>query len=291
MSDIETPDMAQRKQQVARLFGRAATTYDRIGPRFFSHFGRRLVEIAEISTGSRVLDVATGRGAVLFPAVECVGPHGRVTGIDLSEAMVQETARELAVRRLSAISSVRLMDAEALEFPDESFDYVLCGFAIFFFPRLYHAMSEFRRVLKHNGRVCVTTWGKAPDGQWDWLDKIIEAYLPPEPEINPGNETPISPQPEFDSPTGLTAILNEAGFHKVQIYQEAADFTYASEEECWSTWWSHGRREILESIEQTKGVEGLEEFKLEVFKYLTKMRQTGGLHESFHVHVGLGTKP
>jgi hypothetical protein len=48
--------------------------YDRVGPRFFSHFGRRLVALAQIPSGAHVLDVATGRGAVLFPAAECVGP-------------------------------------------------------------------------------------------------------------------------------------------------------------------------------------------------------------------------
>jgi ubiquinone/menaquinone biosynthesis C-methylase UbiE len=50
------------KENVAGLFDRVASTYDRVRPRFFSHFGRRLVELAQIPSGADVLDVAAGRG-------------------------------------------------------------------------------------------------------------------------------------------------------------------------------------------------------------------------------------
>ena len=85
MSSDESSDAVQTKLEIAGVFGRAAPIYDRIGPRFFAHFGRRLVELAEVPSGARVLDVATGRGAALFAAAEAVGRHGHVTGIDLSE--------------------------------------------------------------------------------------------------------------------------------------------------------------------------------------------------------------
>jgi O-methyltransferase/aklanonic acid methyltransferase len=96
MSHNEPSDIAKRKQQLSGMFDRVAPTYDHIGPRFFSHFGRRLVEIAQIPSGSKVLEVATGRGALLYPVSESVGPDGHVIGIDLSEMMVQETTKELA---------------------------------------------------------------------------------------------------------------------------------------------------------------------------------------------------
>ena len=49
------------------------------------------------------------------------------------------------------------MDAEKLEFPDNSFDFVFCGFALFFFPSILKAVSEFKRVLKPGGRLVVST--------------------------------------------------------------------------------------------------------------------------------------
>jgi len=290
MSYNEPSDSAQRKQQVSGIFDRAATTYDHVGPRFFSHFGRRLVELAQIPNGATVLDVATGRGAVLFPAAESVGAQGHVTGIDLSEGMVQETAKELARLGESSNIKVHQMDAEHLQFPDGSFDFVLCAFAIFFFPQLDGAMSEFRRVLKPNGHIVVTTWDKALDEQWNWFDEIAKAYLPPEPEANETAESESALEPVFDTPDGLEAIMNAAGFADIQIISEAAEFVYATEEEYWSTLWSHGGRVTLERIEQATGSDGLQRFKSDVVKKAQLIKQTDGIHQLFSVLFALATK-
>lgn len=54
----------------------------------FSQLGQRLIEVSHITPGTRVLDVASGKGAVLFAAADQVGSEGRVVGIDLAENMV-----------------------------------------------------------------------------------------------------------------------------------------------------------------------------------------------------------
>ena len=63
----------RKRDESRRVFSEAAPIYDRIGPPIFSHFGQRLVEVSAISLGAKVLDVASGRGAVLFPAAAKVG--------------------------------------------------------------------------------------------------------------------------------------------------------------------------------------------------------------------------
>lgn len=290
MSGDETPEIAQKKQRLAGVFGRAASTYDRVGPRFFSHFGHRLVELARIPSGAKVLDVATGRGAVLFPAAESVGPQGHVIGIDLSERMVQETAQELA-RRGVPNAEVRQMDAEYLQFPDELFDYVLCGFSIFFFPQLDRALSELRRVLKPDGRIALTTFDKLMKGQWKWFDELLEAHLPPKPEVNRTPDLQSPRPPEFDKPEGLKLIMSTAGFTNAQVISETAEFVYADEEEFWSTLWSHGLRGSLERIEKTTGPDGLRRFKANVFERLQAIKQTDGIHQLFPVLFTLAIKP
>ena len=290
MNNNESSETSQRKQQVSGLFDRAATTFDHVGPRFFSHFGRRLVELARIPSGAHVLDVATGRGAALFPAAKSVGTQGRVIGIDLSEGMVQETAKEIARLGLSSNVEVRQMDAEHLQFPDESFDYVLCAFGIFFFPQLDRAMSEFRRALKPNGRIVVTTWEKSWDEHWGWFDELVKAHLTPEPEASEPAESDSASQPVFDTPEGVEAILSKAGFAHIQTVFEATDFVYATEDEYWSTLWSHGARVSLEKIEQSKGADGLERFKSDVFKKAQSIKQRDGIHQLFPVLFALATK-
>src|SRR5947207_13353245 len=88
MTNIEL----DRKTTIAQVFARAAAGYQHIT--HFPPLGRRLVELAAIPAGARVLDVATGRGAILFPAAERVGAHGQVMGVDLSPGRDSDTAGE-----------------------------------------------------------------------------------------------------------------------------------------------------------------------------------------------------
>ncbi len=106
----------------------------RLGPAYFAYFGRRLVKCAALLPGMRVLDVACGRGAVLFAAAEAVGLSGSVIGIDLAPGMVDATRAEILQRELPQ-ATVQVMDAEHLQFPDATFDVLTCGFALFFLPR------------------------------------------------------------------------------------------------------------------------------------------------------------
>src|SRR5215472_11226069 len=120
------PEKGDSEAGVVGLFSRAAPTYDRIGPQVFAHFGERLIELTRPAPDAAVLDVATGRGAVLLPAARQVGPGGRVIGIDLSSAMVREIEADIRSAGLSRHIETRQMDAEHLDFPDASFDQVLC---------------------------------------------------------------------------------------------------------------------------------------------------------------------
>ena len=130
-------DTAVRKDQTRTFFNTVAPDYDIGGS--FAYFGQRLVALVGIEQGHRVLDLASGRGAVLFPAAERVGEIGDVIGVDLADGMVEAANQEAIRRGLSA--RVRAMDAEHLEFADASFDRVVCGFGLMFFPHLDRALA------------------------------------------------------------------------------------------------------------------------------------------------------
>ena len=288
MNPNDPSEAVERKQSVAGVFHRASATYDHVGPNFFSHFGSRLSKHATLSPGARVLDVASGRGAVLFPAAEAAGPSGSVTGIDLAEGMVQETAREAIGRGLTNVE-VRRMDAEHLDFLDSSFDAILCGFALHFFPQLERALAEFHRTLKPGGRIAVSTWGDQFDKEWEWYDKLTEKYLPPS-EAQPDPTPASSDGPDFSKPEGMRKIFDAADFTDIQIIPEVADFSYASKEEWWETLWSHGGRNSLERIEKHGGPEALAQFKAECLEYLDGRMGPGGFQQSFQVLYTLAVK-
>lgn len=142
--------MNGHKQWVSEIFDRTAPEYGKKSSSFFSYFGNRLVEQVDIPSNSHILDVATGRGAVLFPLAQAVGPSGKVVGIDISRQMIKETSKDVIERNLNWVE-LQHMDAEQLDFPNNSFDFVFCGFALFFLPSISTALSEFKRVLKPGG--------------------------------------------------------------------------------------------------------------------------------------------
>src|SRR4051812_27442271 len=166
------PEGQDIKTTIAEVFGRAAATYDRLGTQFFGYFGGKLVEYTDVPAGARVLDVATGRGAALFPVAEKVGPSGEVIGIDLAAEMVEQTALDIQTRGIRNARAMQ-MDAEDLRFPDGSFDLVLCGAAIFFMPDARHALAEFKRVLKSGGLLALSTWAE-DDKRWAWDAELLK---------------------------------------------------------------------------------------------------------------------
>lgn len=267
-----------KKEQIVGVFSRAASTYDRIGPRFFAHFGRRLVEREHIAPGATVLDVAAGRGAVLFPAAQQVGPRGRVIGIDLSAEMVRETAAEIQDAGRSN-AEMLLMDAEELRFADASFDWVLCGFSLWFLPRPHLALAEFFRVLKPGGRVGITTWAKDCPTQ-NWCSRAVRQYLPPQRDQGPEPS-------RFDTPPILESALQQAGFERVEIIAEDAEFTFAHEEEWWLSLWSHGLRRYLEQM----AAPVLQEVKADLLKKVQVFKQQDGIHAVRRALIAVGNKP
>lgn len=228
-------DPADRKAQTRAQFNALAADYD-TGPGCFAHFGRRLVAAACVGAGQHVLDVAAGRGAVLFPAAEAIGRTGRIVGIDLADEMAQATNAEAAHRNLNA--KVDVGDAENLEFPPGTFDRVLCGFGLMFFPDQDKALREFRRVLKEDGKLGLSTWHIDQAGELKAV--AIELGLTiPEP---PGWIT---------EPDDLSRVLTRAGFSNVQVDIDSHAFRYADLDEYWRQARGTGFRRILDSLDET----------------------------------------
>ncbi len=264
---------SQNKKDILQgVFTRSASSYERI--RYFPIFGQWLVEMAQIPEGSKVLDVACGRGAVLFPAAQRVGPSGHVMGIDLAEGMARETGIEIQQRGLKQ-AETRQMDAEHLTFPDSSFDFVLCGFSLQFFPHLEQALSEFRRVLKPNGHIAVTTW-RGDDSRWDWFDELRNAY---------GAVVKLGSQ-SLDKPEELQRWFSEAGFADIQITSKELDMVYLDEEEWWNVEWSISGRAGLEKLDP----ETLKEFKSEAFAKVRAQKQANGFHYQLEAYCTTARK-
>jgi ubiquinone/menaquinone biosynthesis C-methylase UbiE len=223
----------------AGVFGRGARDYDRVGTPIFGGLGRRLVELAGVQAGDRVLDVATGRGAVLFAAAELAGERGRVIGVDLAEEMVALTSADIQARGVTN-AEVRVTDAERLsEFIDEEFDCVTCAFAIFFLPAPASALREFHRVLRPGGTVALSSWGSCDDPRYEWYRELRREF-----GVSVSLETRT-----FDTPDELAAALSASGFTDVRVSTERALLRLNDPEEWWEWLLTGGGRATVESLD------------------------------------------
>lgn len=114
-----------------------------------------LLRAARLHSGQSVLDVAAGTGLATEAAALMVGPSGHVVAADVSRAML-EKARE----RLGALSTVSFAveDGQSLTLPDQNFDRVICNMGLMYFPDPARGFSEFRRVLRPDGRAAVSVY-------------------------------------------------------------------------------------------------------------------------------------
>jgi ubiquinone/menaquinone biosynthesis C-methylase UbiE len=231
-----TASAEDAKARTAGGFDRIARSYDTVIP-FFEAFGRHLVDAASPLPGDRVLDVACGKGACLRVAAEHVGATGYVLGVDLSVAMVDEAFANVATVELPAPVEVRIADAESLDLPDDSFDVVVCGFGVFFFPDPAAALSESRRVLRPGGRFAASTF--VGPGGYSWFFDVIRTFRP---DMSVQTRSPVA------TAAGLEDALLRAGFAEPRTVEVEARFLFPDVDAYFSWNWSTGRRQLLETF-------------------------------------------
>jgi len=126
-----------------------------------SGISERLVVLAGVEPGSRVLDVAAGYGEPSLTAARAAGPEGAVLATDISAEMIAFGRQRAAAARLENIEFVQ-SDAASLDFPAASFDAALSRWGIIFEPDAEAAATRIRSFLKPGGRMAISSWG-SPD--------------------------------------------------------------------------------------------------------------------------------
>jgi len=229
------------KPDIERIFDGASSSYDRVGPSIFAKFGARLAGMIPLAPGTRLLDVATGTGAVVAPAAERVGPAGLVIGTDLSARILHEAEKAARQKGLKNVQFQR-MDAECLDFPDESFDAVTCAFALFMFPDMEAALREMHRVCKPGGHLGVTYFGKMPppfSPGWPVFAQLCTEY----------GIGARMPQKLGLTPAELGDTLRQRGFSVVETIEEPNEIVYPNGETWWGFMMTLGTRATILSMD------------------------------------------
>ena len=200
-------DPARYKETTREQWQDAAEAWHRWDPTFDTWLGaatERMLDLANVGEGSRVLDVAAGSGGQTYAAAR---RGATVLATDLSEAI-------LGYIRGPRIAT-RVMDGEALDVEDGTFDAVVSRLGIMYFPNKPRALAEQRRALRPGGRVGAIVFAEGDrNGFFSVPISIIRerAQLPP--------PTPGLPGPF--SAVGIGGLLDEAGFTDVVVERIAA---------------------------------------------------------------------
>lgn len=172
---MKTRSMKPTKEDVARQFDRMSVAYARSDTHAGGDDLDILIRFVAPTEGMHVLDVATGSGntaAALAPFVKSV------VAIDIAPSMLERT-RELAARKGLTNLTTALMDVEALEFDDESFDVVTSRIAPHHFIDIAKAIRQIARVLRPGGAFVVEDSVVPDDSELDSFLNDVEKLRDP----------------------------------------------------------------------------------------------------------------
>lgn len=219
-----------------QLFERVAGEYDQVLP-FFAGYGAEIVAVLDPQPGCRFLDLGAGRGALTAAAL---GRGCEVTAVDAAPAMVDRLAAS------HPTVDARVMDAQALAFPDGTFDLVAAAFVIHVLEDPAAGVAQAYRVLTPGGRFAFTGGGAGGGGveptslgsRLDALFAEFAAYLPP----SGGMGRSLDP----------AQVLAAAGFVDIRQERVSVAVPVPDNATLWRWAMSHGYRAFIEDLPEQR---------------------------------------
>ena len=187
----------------------------------------KLVELAEIKPGQRVLDIATGIGEPAITAARTVGDKGHVIATDISTQMLAIGRERAIAQGLQNMIEFREGDAESVDLPNSSFEAVLSRWGLMFLPNLRMALDNIQKSLINGGRLAAAVWGEPDKVPFINLPMTFvreQLQLPPPP---PGIPGPFS----LADVDAFKNSLLESGFGDIHHENIDATFEYDSAED------------------------------------------------------------
>lgn len=182
-----------------------------------------LVQLAGVTDGSRVVDIACGYGEPTLSAAKVAGPEGRVVATDISAGMIAYGRERVSAAGLTNVDFV-VSDASSLEFPEHSFDAAVSRFGLIFEPEAETVARKVQQFLKPEGRISLASWAspdRVPFLGIPLMTALRELAVPPPPKGTPG---------PFARPTveSLGDLLRAGGFSDIATEEFDVTFVWPS---------------------------------------------------------------
>lgn len=223
-------DPVRYKETTRAQWQDAAEAWHRWGPTLSAWLGpatELMLNMAGITAGSRVLDVAAGAGEQTISAARRVGPSGSVLATDIAPKILGYA--EAAVRQAGLTNvETQVMDGENLALEAGAFDAVICRVGLIYFPDQHRALTGIHRVLKPGGSIAAIVYSTPENNRFFSIPVAIirrRAQLPPP---LPGQPGPFS----LGGPGVLEEAFRAAGFQEVETRRVAAPLRLPTAAEC-----------------------------------------------------------
>ncbi|PTL82229.1 class I SAM-dependent methyltransferase [Vitiosangium sp. GDMCC 1.1324] len=241
----------------------------------FRHFSQEALQLAALTPGARVLDVATGPGTL---ALEAARLGARVSAVDSSPRMIDALRARAAAEGVDGIAA-SVGDGQALVFSDGVFDATFSMFGLIFFPDRAKGFRELRRVLRPGGRAVVSSWAAVERSSFmSVLWTSLRAAMPM--FFWPGDASTLA------SPEGLRQEMRASSFREVDVRTTCLDVTFPSPNKAWA--WFASLSPPLVGLRSSVGEGPWRAFSGRVSSNLEASLGQGEVRLELSAHLGLG---
>jgi ubiquinone/menaquinone biosynthesis C-methylase UbiE len=218
---INQLDLSDYKQGIADFYNRRSQTYD--DSEWHLQICHRLIEYSLVSSGQHILDIGAGTGHLAIATAEIVGAEGRVIGVDISALMLEQARSKVEALGLTNVE-FQLADAEALNYPFNSLDRILCANTFPWIEDKKAALCLWHQFIKPGGLVGIHTPADTAYVGYVVLRKVLERY-----------GVILEPSNRIGSIEMCQSLLVNAGFEVLEIKTEQHG-SYISLDKAKATW-------------------------------------------------------
>ena len=243
----------------------------------------KMLDLANVQVGSRVLDVAAGTGEQTLMAARRVGQSGYVLAADISANMLSLAAEAASKAGFTNVDT-RVMDAETLDIDPDSFDAVICRNALMLFANPAKALTEMRRVVKPGSKVAVIVFSGEERNPHHGIPFAIIRRLGNIPPPAPGEPWMYA----LGEPGALKDVYTRAGFLNVSVHAVPIQRRLPSAAETIRSM-RNSASEVSELMRRLNDAER-ELAWVEIEQQLRRFEGPNGFEAPGEVLIGVGTK-
>jgi ubiquinone/menaquinone biosynthesis C-methylase UbiE len=218
---LDKLQLTEYKQAIAESYDRRSHSYD--DSDWHLQICSQLLTYSQIESEQYVLDIGTGTGHLAIGAARIVGGKGRVIGIDISPEMIETAQRKAKALGLKNIQ-FQLADAEQLNYPDHSFDHILCANTFPWLEDKAATLASWYRLLKPGGGIGIHTPADTAYVGAVILKKVLTKY-----------GVSIEPSNRIGSIIQCRELFKYAGFESIELKTHQYG-SYATIDRLKATW-------------------------------------------------------